>query len=136
MKTININGKEFTIEELAQAIESAKKENPIDKIFKYNNTTEEQFNKDYEKTSEFAKAIEIEAMIVNYYNKGERVDVNNSNQNKYYPWFYLGDEFRLGYVGSDDSISNVPARLCFLREKDGKEAVKIYLEQYRNSRNN
>lgn len=136
MKTININGKDFTLEELSNLVESAKKGNPMDKVFRFHSITEEQFNKDYENTSEFAKAIEIEAMIVNYYNISEKVDFNNSKQSKWYLWFYLGDNFRLRGCDYYDSISYVPSRLCFLRKEDALEASKVYFEQYRNSRNN
>lgn len=135
MKTININGKDFTLEELSKLVESAKKENPMDKIFRFHSTTEEEFNNNHSKVSDFTKAIAIEEMIVNFYNKGVIVDFDNYNQKKYYAWFYLGKNFRLYLCYSYRSYSSVPARLCFLREEDLREATEIYLEQYRNSRN-
>lgn len=108
---------------------------PVNVIFNYHNITEEEFNKNHEKCSDFVKAIAFEEMIVNFYNKGEVVDTNNSNQRKYYLWFYTGDKFRLCYCDYCNRYSVVPSRLCFLREKDALEAAKLYLEQYRNSRN-
>lgn len=109
---------------------------PVDVIFNYHSITKEEFNKAHEKCSDFVKAVAFEEMIVSFYNKGEVVDTNNSNQIKYYLWFYTGDKFRL-YCCNDYYYGNsyVPARLCFLREKDALEAAKVYLEQYKNSRN-
>ena len=135
MKTININGKDYTIEESSNILETAKKENPMDKIYSYHKTTEERFNMLYENVSEFAKNQEIEAMIVNYYNKGEKVDFNNHSQKRWYSWWYLGDNFRLSCVDDYCSVSRVPARLCFLREEDIEEATEVYFEQFKNSRN-
>jgi len=135
MKTININGKDFTLEELSNLVESAKKENPMDKVFKFHSITEEQFNIDYAKVSEFAKAIEIERMITNFYNKGKDVDFNNPKQSKYYLYFILGKDFRLDYCNFYISYSCVPTRLCFLRREDALEAFKTYPKQYKDSRN-
>jgi hypothetical protein len=110
-------------------------DSPMNKVFKYHNITEEKFNEDHKNCSEFVKAIAIEELIVSFYNKGEVVDVNNSNQSKYYLWFYIGDDFRLYGCVDYVSDSDVPARLLFIRREDALEASKIYLEQYRNSRN-
>ena len=41
--TINIEGKEFTIEQLKELIN--KNEDKLEKVFNFNKTTEEQFNK-------------------------------------------------------------------------------------------
>ena len=44
--TINIEGKEFTIEQLKELIN--KNEDKLEKVFNFNKTTEEQFNKKWE----------------------------------------------------------------------------------------
>lgn len=138
MKTIkiNINGKETEITLTAEQLKQIENQNPMQKVYDYHNTTEEAFNNLYKNVSEFAKAQEIERMIVNFYNKGEQADWNNSNQHKYYPYFNLGKIFSYYCYHYWCSFSYVPARLCFLRKEDLIEAVEVYKEQYENSRNN
>jgi hypothetical protein len=137
MKTIkiNINGKETEITLTKEQLKQIENSNPIQKVFEYHNTTEEQFDKQYKDVSEFAKAQEIERMVVNFYNKGEIPDWDNSNQYKYYPYFKLGKNFSYYRYHDWNSYSNVSARLCFLRKEDLLEAVEIFKEQYENSRN-
>jgi len=43
--TININGSDFTVRELNALIEAAKNKKPIDEVYAYHGTTEEEFNK-------------------------------------------------------------------------------------------
>lgn len=137
MKTIkiNINGKETEITLTKEQLKQIENSNPMQKVFEYHNTTEEKFNKLYKDVSEFAKAQEIERRIVNFYNKGEQPDWDNSNQYKYYPYFYLGKNFSCNSYFSWISYSFVSARLCFLRKEDLLEAVEVFKEQYENSRN-
>lgn len=137
MKTIkiNINGKETEITLTKEQLKQIENQNPMQKVYAYHNTTEEEFDEVYKSVSEFAKAQEIERMIVNFYNKGEQPDWDNSNQCKYYPYFYLGSNFSYDYYYHWDSGSYVSARLCFLRKEDLLEAVEVYKEQYENSRN-
>ena len=137
MKTIkiNINGKETEITLTKEQLKQIESQNSMQKIYEYHNTTEEKFNKLYEDVSEFAKAQEIERMIVNFYNKGEQPDWDNSNQCKYYPYFRLDKNFSFNYYNIWSSNSYVSARLCFLRKEDLLEAVEVFKEQYENSRN-
>ncbi len=137
MKTIkiNINGKETEITLTKEQLKQIENQNPMQKVYDYHNTTEEEFDRLYKNVSEFAKAQEIERMIVNFYNKGEQPDWNNSNQYKYYPYFYLGSNFSYGGYDDCSSSSDVSARLCFLRKEDLLEAVVVHKEQYENSRN-
>jgi hypothetical protein len=137
MKTIkiNINGKETEITLTKEQLKQIENQNPMQKVYDYHNTTEEEFDRLYKNVSEFAKAQEIERMIVNFYNKGEQPDWNNSNQYKYYPYFYLGSNFSYDYYYAWYSYSSVSARLCFLRKEDLLEAVVVHKEQYENSRN-
>lgn len=137
MKTIkiNINGKETEITLTKEQLKQIENQNPMQKVYDYHNTTEEEFDRLYKNVSEFAKAQEIERMIVNFYNKGEQPDWNNSNQYKYYPYFYLGSNFSCNGCNFWISCSGISARLCFLRKEDLLEAVVVHKEQYENSRN-
>lgn len=137
MKTkININGEEVEITLTEKQIASIRKGSPMDKVYTFHGTTEEEFNDQYRDVSEFAKYQEIERMIVNFYNKGVEVDFDNKNQPKYFLWFNLGENFSLFDCRGYFSAAAVSARLCFIRKEDALDAVKNFLPQYRNSRNN
>lgn len=132
---IEINGKSFSLEELNALIEAAKSEKPIDEVYNYHGITEEEFNSKHRNSSDFIKAIDREALIVSFYNKGEDVDFDNSNQKKWYPYFAMDSKnFRFGHSLSRIDNSTMPTALCFLREADLKDAVEKYLPQYKNSR--
>lgn len=136
MKTkININGKDVEITLTQDQVELIKNSNPLTEVFKFHNTSEEEFEKQYSSVSDFAKHQEVERMIVNYYNKGIQPDFNNNNQVKYYPWFYLGNNFSYHNYNAYSTHSSVSSRLCFLRKEDLLEAVEVFLPQYKNSRN-
>lgn len=134
--TIEINGQKFTIEQLNSIIEQAKNANPMDKVYAYHGTTKEEFDKIYKLAPDHIKAMAQEELIVKFYNKGEEPDWDNSNQRKYYPWFYLGSNFRLYSVVSYCSNSTCSARLSFIREEDCREATKEFFDIYKRSRNN
>lgn len=106
---------------------------PMDKVFKYHNTTEEQFNELYKNIPRHVKAIEKECMIASFYNKGWIPDFTNKNQKKWYAWFYL-DVFRLSVVYDYCSGSSVPARLLWKNEQDLREAIEIYKDEFKESR--
>lgn len=133
MRTININGKDYTVEELTKVLEDAKKVNSLDAIFKYHNTTQEEFDKLYEKIPAHVKAYEMECMLVAFYNKGWVANFNN-DERKHYPYFYLGENFRLCGVSFRGSSSDVSSRLCWKKEEDFREAFKLYPEIFKQSR--
>lgn len=133
MKTININGTEYTVEQLTKILEDAKKSSPMDEVYKFHNTTEEEFNKKYEGIESHIKAYAKEVLIVSFYNKGEKVDFSNSNQIKFYPYFKM-DNFRFDYIAEFCLYSYVPARLCFIRKKDCEDAGEKFLNEYKESR--
>lgn len=118
-----------------QKIVFKESKNDLQKIFKYNNTTEEEFNKKWENFEDHEKYGALEKMIVNYYNKGEKPNWENSNQYKYYPFFIIQEEnFHYdGYVGWWAS-SGTSSRLAYLRKEDMLEAVELYLDVYKKSR--
>ena len=118
-----------------QKIVFKESKNSLDKIFKFNNTTEKDFNKKWENFEDHEKYGALEKMIVNYYNKGEKPNWENSNQYKYHPWFVIcEDNFRYDsyscwYFGSCTS-----SRLAYLRKEDMLEAVELYIDIYKKSR--
>lgn len=137
MKTIKIeiNGKETEITLTKEQLKQIESQNVMQKVYEYHNTTEEKFSKLYREVSEFAKAQEIERMIVNFYNRGILPDWDDRNQSKYYPYFSLGKNFSCDCYHDWYSCSDASARLCFLRKEDLLEAVEMFKEQYENSRN-
>lgn len=135
MKTININGKDYTVEELTSILENAKSVNPIEEVYTFNGTTEKAFEELYKNIPPNIKATAQEEMIVNFYNKNIKPDWNNPNQPKYFPWFYLGSEFGFYFVGYFCLGASASSRLCFLREEDCLEAVKKFEHIYKQSRN-
>ena len=131
--TINIEGKEFTIEQLKELIN--KNEDKLEKVFHFNKTTEEQFNKKWEGFEEHEKYGALERLIVNFYNKGEKPNWENTDQHKYYPYFIMNkDDFRYFYYDGYCNGSGVSSRLAFLRKEDMLEAVELYLNIYKKSR--
>lgn len=109
--------------------------NNLDVIFKFNNTTNEEFNKKWENFEDHEKYGALEKMIVNYYNKGEKPDWKNSNQYKYYPYFIINEEnFRYDYYFIWAARSSASSRLAYLRKEDMLEAVELYLDVYKKSR--
>lgn len=133
MKTININGSDYTVEELTKILEDAKKASPMQKVYEYHKTTEEEFNKLYEKIPPKVKAYAQEIMIVAFYNKGWTPNWKHSNEYKYYPYFYM-DEFRLCFVDVRCSRSGVGAPSVFKNKKDCEEASELFFDIYKESR--
>lgn len=125
--TININGQDYTVEELTTILENAKnqKQSPLQELLNYHNLTEEDFNK--------LSGFEKECKVVAFYNKGWKPDWKDSNERKYIPYFYM-DNFRMNCVVYYCSHSYVSSRLCFKREEDAKEAVEKYFEIFKQSR--
>ena len=131
--TINIEGKEFTIEQLKELIN--KNEDKLEKVFNFNKTTEEQFNKKWEGFEEHEKYGALERLIVNFYNKGEKPNWENTKQYKYYPYFIMyKDDFRYNAYDSFCTVLAVSSRLAYLRKEDMLEAVELYLDIYKKSR--
>ena len=131
--TINIEGKEFTIEQLKELIN--KNEDKLEKVFNFNKTTEEQFNKKWEGFEEHEKYGTLERLIVNFYNKGEKPNWEDTNQYKYYPYFIM-DKVDFRYFSYDHYFiySNGSSRLAYLSKKDMLVAVELYLDIYKKSR--
>lgn len=128
MNTINIEGREFTIDELKNLIKN--QESPMNKVYTFHKTTKEEFDKLYEKLPLRSKYIEIEAMIVAYKNNGW---VYKNGDKIYYPYFRL-NPFSFYYSGWHSVNASVPLALCFKSEKLLNEAVKEFEAEYKLSR--
>lgn len=137
MKTLNIEvPKGFEIDKENSTFEKIvfkEISSPMEKVFKFHNTTEKEFNDLYKNLPRHVKAFEKECMVVAFYNKGWIPDFTNKNQSKWYPLFYLA-EFRLNFCDYYYLNSSVPARLLWKNEKDLKEAVEIYKDVFKESR--
>lgn len=134
MKTININGKDYTVEELTSILENAKQLNPMQELFSYHNTTEEKFLELNEHLSERQRGTILEEMMVEMYNKGEKP---TNEQTKYAPWFELDENGVPTYyywIFYYSYSSVVPSSLLFHRKEDMLEAVKKYDNIYKISR--
>ena len=126
--TINIEGKEFTIDQLKDLINN--QQSPMNKVYAFHKTTKEDFDKLYEKLPLRSKYLEIEAMIVAYKNDGW---VYKNGDKIYYPYFQL-NPFGFHYLINGRSHAGVPLALCFKNEKLLKEAVEEFKEEYKLSR--
>jgi len=129
MKTnsININGQDYTVEELTTILENAKKQKqtPLQELLNYHNLTEEEFNK--------LSGFEKECRVVAFYNKGWKPDWKNEDESKPIPCFNM-DDFGLRYVVYCHSNSCCSSRLIFKHDKDVKDAVEKYFEIFKQSR--
>lgn len=70
-------------------------------------------------------------VIIRALNGGEELNWNNHNQNKYYSWFYLGDNFSHYLCSWHYSNSFAPARLCFKSKELAEYASTKFLNLYK-----
>lgn len=71
-------------------------------------------------------------IIVKALNEGWAPDWDNSNQGKYYPWFYQNKPgFRLLSVLYNYSLSDVGSRLCFKTRELAEYATAQFLSIYK-----
>jgi hypothetical protein len=133
MKTININGSDYTVEELTKILEEAKKASPMEEVYKYHNTTEKDFEELYKNLPLNVKYHQKEVMIVKWYNKDWKPNLKDSNQKKWYGWFYL-DEFRFLDSHYLCDYSLVPASLLLKDEKSVLDMKDKFLKELKDSR--
>ena len=121
--TININGKETEITLTKEQLEQINKSSDsMLEVYKYHNTTEEEFEQKFKDFPEYLKAYQQEVMIVSFYNKGWKPNWNNLDEHKYFPYFYMEyDNFRLSFSNYFGSGSDVSSRLCFRRKNTPSE---------------
>lgn len=106
----------------------------MEEIYKYHNTTKQEFDEKYKGIPDNLKALQQEFMIVAFYNKGVKVNFEDLSY-KYTPYFIFQDGVQVFHcVVTWRTYSYVPTSSLFLREDDCKEAVEKYLDVYRRSR--
>jgi len=106
----------------------------IDDVFKWHETTQEEFNDKYEKTPLEADELYyiLLKMIVEALNEGWKPDWSNSSEYKYYPWFEMASSgFRFNDYDFWYSFSFVGSRLCFKSRELAEYAGKTFLEEYK-----
>lgn len=70
-------------------------------------------------------------VIIEALNEGWKPDWNNTDEPKYYPWFYMNKPgFRLYDVYADYYGSDVGSRLCFQKRDVAEYAVKQFIDLY------
>lgn len=74
---------------------------------------------------------QMAVVIVKALNDGWVADWDNHNEFKYFPWFYLGKNFRFGAYHSWYSLSSLPSRLCLKDKKLAIYAGQTFTEIYK-----
>lgn len=86
----------------------------------------------YEEMSEDEIAYRKLKVIIKALNEGWTPDWNNSDEPKYYPWFYMNKPgFRLLYVNGYYTYSLVGSRLCFQKREVAEYAAAQFLDLYK-----
>ena len=70
-------------------------------------------------------------IIVKALNEGWIANWNDSSEYKYFPWFYLGDNFRCDYCDSWCARSGTSSRLCLKTSNLAKYAGEQFTEIYK-----
>jgi len=82
------------------------------------------------------KQLKVVVRALNFLANGKKEwvpDYNNSNERKWYPWFYMDKPgFRLDGVGCDAAGSGVGSRLVFITEELARYAANQFLGLYSN----
>lgn len=119
------------IEDRIQSFEDACLENGVEPedILPYS----EAQTPDEKSINAYAKLIQI----IRAFNQGKVPDWKNSNQYKYYPWFWMdgrytssGSGLSFGAYDYDRSITYVASRLCLLEERHAEIVAKRFLDIY------
>lgn len=131
MKTINIEGKDFTVEELTALIKNAKKSSLLDEVYAFNGTNAADFNNLYENLPPHVKGFAQECMIANWYNNGEIPEFDGVQKFWELCFDMTSKEISLGHCFDYYSAADVSARLCFLRKEDALDAWKNFPEIYK-----
>jgi hypothetical protein len=71
-------------------------------------------------------------VIIKAINEAWIPDWTNTNQMKWFPWFYLssGFGFSRSYFNFDDSAASVGSRLCFETEEKSDYAARQFIDLY------
>jgi len=105
----------------------------VEALLAYRGLTRETFEADSSQLLPHEKAFRLLTMLAETLNEGWRPDWNNSNEMKYYAYFYMGGSagFRFDDCGDWNSNSDVGSRLCFKTSALAEQAGKHFLEVYR-----
>lgn len=107
--------------------------NTMEDVYRLNGTTEDEFMKKWFGFEDHEIAMAQEKLIVAAYNKSEKLDWDNSDQEKYYPCFNLDNFlYRDWFYGYSHSAA--ASRLCFLRKEDLEDATEKFIDIYKRSR--
>lgn len=76
-------------------------------------------------------------LICNTFNEGWEPDWTNSNEHKYFQYFYMGEKsgssgFRFGADGRWLTLSRVGSRLCFKSHELAKHTAELFEDIYKN----
>lgn len=134
MKTIQINGSNYTIEQLSKILEDAKKQSPMEEVYKFHNTTKEEFEELYKNLPLNVKYYQKEVMIVAFYNKGWQPNFKDKNEGKYYGWYEFEPTFRLSGIGNRSVNSIAPSALLLQKEEYVREIFEKFPKEIEESR--
>lgn len=133
MKTININGADYTIEELAIILKEAKQSNPMKEVYEYHNTTKAEFEEAYKNVPLTLKYLQIETMIVAFYNQGWKPDFSNTKEKRHYAWLDPWS-LTLVHVSYNGNYLYAPIALLLQKEEYVQDMAKKFLPQLKDSR--
>ena len=106
----------------------------IDDLLTANGLTQEQFDQQCEGLDPDEKAYRIIKLLAKTLNEGWIPNWDNSNENKYFPWFYMdggSSGFRFGGRVIWLSHSSVGSRLCFKSSAMANHAGRNFTEVYK-----
>ena len=108
----------------------------IDDVYADNGTSKEEFEKEYRFLPDHVKAYLQMEMIASTFNEDWTPDWTDSNQRKYFQYFYMGEQegssgFRFNGCVFWNSVSHVGSRLCFKSSELAKYAGNLFLEVYK-----
>lgn len=105
----------------------------IDDVLADHGLTRPVFDKRCEHLTDDEKAYRLLKLITQSLNEGWSPDWNDTDQWKYYPWFYMGGSsgFRYCDYVSRDSVSDVGSRLCFISRELAIYAGQQFTEVYK-----
>lgn len=108
----------------------------FDEVLADNGLTWEDFNKktvgDDDDDIAYKQAKLIAKALNQRSHPGRKPDWNNRNEQKYFPWFYMGSSgFRFYVVGTWDSYSHVGSRLSYFEDEDAKYAATNFTDIFK-----
>lgn len=104
----------------------------FDHILSYHNLTHEEFYKNTDQLTDPEIAFRELCLIASALNNGEKIDMQNTDQKKWYAWWtYKGGGFSLFYVYHLYSSSYVPPPSLYVSEEAINHSVKHFKEYWK-----